>query len=101
MNAINDVERKLRELINRDLEVSFEEERLRDPLIYSVYLFFLLKNKVESYAIDNLIDWMNYWIDEVLNKKNFSKFVDREFTSALFGYYSLSIAGRLSREINL
>ncbi|MCD6592672.1 hypothetical protein J7L00_01095 [Candidatus Bathyarchaeota archaeon] len=101
MIAVNNVERKLRELINRDLEVSFEKERLRDPLIPSVYLFFLLRNKVESDAIDNLIDWMNCWINEILNKKNFGKFVDREFTSALFGYYSLSTADRLSTEVDL
>ena len=101
MNIVNDIERKLIELINRDLEVSFEEERLRDPLIHSVYLFFLLRNKVESDAIDNLIDWMNCWINEILNRKNFSRFVDREFTSALFGYYSLSTAGRLSTKVDL
>ena len=89
MNTIESIERKLKELINRDLEIEFEEEKLRDSLIYSIYLFFLLRNKVESDAIDNLIDWMNYWINEILNKKNFSRFVDREFTSALFGYYSL------------
>jgi len=101
MNSINNVERKLRELINRDLEASFGEERLGDPFIYSVYLFFLLRNKIESDAIDNLIDWMNFWIDEILNKRNFSRFVDREFTSALFGYYSLKTNGRLRTEVNL
>ena len=96
-----DIEKKIRELIDRDLEVNFEEKRLRDPLVYSVYLFFLLRNKVESDTVDNLIDWMNYWVDEILNKKHFSRFIDREFTSALFGYYSLSAVNRLSVEVDV
>jgi hypothetical protein len=75
-------------------------ERREDPQGNSIYLFFLTRNKIESRAVDALIDWMNSWIDIVLNQRKFSRFVDKEVTSALLGFYALKSVGRLRIEVD-
>jgi hypothetical protein len=91
------IEEKIRTVIDDDIEANFG----KDPFGDSVYLWFLAKNKIESHAIDNLIDWMNSWIEGILNEGKFSRFVDREFTSALFGYVSLKSIDRLRTKVNI
>jgi len=89
MNNFLEIESKIKKYIEKELyQINFVE-RPRDPLGLSIYLFFLLKNKVSSPAVDNIIDWMNSWIDLIINQEKFSRFVDREITSALLGYYTL------------
>jgi len=97
------IENKLISMINADIESSFgtEEELRRDPLGDAIYLFFLLKNNKESPAIDNLIDWMNAWIENKMKERKFTRFVDRELTSALLGYYSLRSANRLHTKVDI
>jgi len=72
-----------------------------DPFGYSIYLFFLLKNGIRSPEIENLADWMNFWVDNIINQKNLTRFVDREFTSAVFAYYSLKKFRRLRTKVQL
>jgi hypothetical protein len=89
LNNLIEIESKIKKYIEEELcQINFAE-RPRDPLGISIYLFFLLKNKVTSPAVDNTIDWMNSWIDLIVNKEKFSRFIDREVTSAIFGYYTL------------
>jgi hypothetical protein len=68
MNNFLEIESKIKKYIEKDLyQINFVE-RLRDPLGLSIYLFFLLKHKVSSPAVDNIIDWMNSWIDLIINQ---------------------------------
>lgn len=94
------MEDKLRRQIDREIFQTDMKDRLRDPLGESIYIFFLLKNGVKSPALDNLIDWMNSWVDVIINQRKFSRFIDREVTSALFGYYSLKINRMLRIEVD-
>jgi len=68
----------------------------KDPIGYAVYLYFLLKNKIRNVEVENLTDWMNSWVENILVQRNFSKFIDRELASSLFAYFSLKTFGRLS-----
>lgn len=103
MGNLMAVEEKLIEIINRDIESSFgaEEEIRKDPLGDSIYLFFLLKNRIESPAVDSLIDWMNSWVESILKEKRFTRFVDRELTSALLGCHTLESVNRLRTKIDI
>lgn len=67
-----------------------------DPFGYCNYLFFLLKNNLENKNLDNLVDWMNSYIREVVINKKISKSADSEITVALFGYYILNKFERLT-----
>jgi len=100
MNNFLEIESKIKKYIEEELSQINFTERPRDPLGFSIYLFFLLKNKVSSPATDNIIDWMNSWIDLIINQEKFSRFVDREITSALFGYYTLKINKTLKVSID-
>jgi hypothetical protein len=80
------VENRVRKAINRDLI----EGPDADPLGDTVYLFFLLKNRIENPFTDQLVDWLNSWIDRVINRSEFGRYVDRELISAVFGYAILS-----------
>jgi len=76
-----------------------KDELIKDPLGYSIYLFFLLKNGIRSPEVDNLVDWMNSWVENIINQGKFSKFVDKELTSAVFAYYSLKRFKRLRTKV--
>jgi len=80
--------------------VSFADKELygdlsKDPIGLVTLLFFFLRNGLESSAVDNMIAQANAWIDEKLNEHNFTRFLDREFVSAIFGFYALRSFKRL------
>jgi len=102
MRSLFATEEQIISMIDEDIENSIirkiEEE---DPLGYSVYLFFLTRNKINTRAVEVLIDWMNFWVDIILNQRKFSRFVDREFTSAILGYYTLTSINRLKTQVDM
>ena len=61
-------------IANRELHNTLSN----DSIGLTALLFFLLKNKLESPAIDDIILQANIWIDEKVNKNVFSRFLDRE-----------------------
>jgi len=97
MATLEVVEQLITNRIEDDLRK--KDDFASDPLGYCVYLFFLLKNGVRSPEVENLTDWMNIWVDDVINRKNLTRFVDRDFSSALFAYYCLKKFGRLKTKI--
>ena len=76
---------------NRELHSDLSE----DPIGLVTLLFFLLKNMLESSAVDTMVAQTNAWVDEKLNKHKFSRFFDREFVAAVFGFYALQKFKRL------
>ena len=100
MSDLLEIENKIKAYIEKEIYQTNFTERPRDPLGFSIYTFFLLKNKVASPALDNLIDWMNSWIDIIINKEELSRFVDREVTSALLGYYALKTNGLFKTSVD-
>ncbi|MGB9614050.1 MAG: hypothetical protein ACPL3B_00915 [Fervidobacterium sp.] len=100
MSDLLEIENKIKAYIEKEIYQTNFTERPRDPLGFSIYAFFLLKNKVASPALDNMIDWINSWIDIIINKEELSRFVDREITSALFGYYALKTNGLLKISVS-
>ncbi len=66
-----------------------------DSIGLTSLLFFSLKNKLESPAIDDIILQTNTWIDEKINRNSFSRFIDRELVSAIFGHYALNTQKKL------
>lgn len=100
LSNLVEMEDKIKSYIEKEILQVNLLERPRDPLGLSIYTFFLLKNKIITPALDNIIDWLNSWIDFIINKEKISRFVDREVTSAIFGYYALKINGLLKTEIN-
>lgn len=66
-----------------------------DPIGLTTLLFFLLNNRLESPAVDCMIAQTDAWVDEKLNQQNFTKFLDRELVSAVFGLYVLMNFKRL------
>jgi hypothetical protein len=90
METLEAIERKIVDRITDDL-MKIDELAViaKDPLGYSTYLHFLVKNGRRSAETDNLVDWMNSWVNNIAVNRNFSRFVDRELTSALFAYFSL------------
>jgi hypothetical protein len=96
METLETVGKLVSNRITNDLEQVNELIRVsRDPIGYSVYLYFLLKNKIRSVEVDNLIDWMNSWVENILIQRNFSRFIDRELASSFFAFFSLKAFGRL------
>jgi hypothetical protein len=82
-------------------ELKRKEDFSRDPLGYSLYSFFLLKNGIRTPEVENLTDWMNSWVDDIINQRKISRFVDRDFSSALFSYYCLRKFRRLKKKVQL
>jgi len=76
------------------------EERERDPLGYTICLYFLLESGLSSPQIDDLVDWMNSWVDKIVNNLKLGRFMDREIASALFGYYLLKKFKKLKIIVN-
>jgi hypothetical protein len=70
-----------------------------DPIGHSIYLYFLLKNRIKTPETDNLIEWMNVWVSNIINDKKYSTFLDRDITSALFTLYSLKSFGKLTVKV--
>lgn len=70
-----------------------------DPIGLATLLFFLLNNKLESPAVDSMVAQMNAWIDEKLNEHKFTRFLDRELVSAVFGFYTLESFKRLRAKV--
>lgn len=96
MEALKNVERMISDKIIDDLGIIQELVTIsKDPLGYTIYLYFLLKNNTRSVEVDNLIDWMNSWVENFLVQKNFSRFIDVELTSSFFAYFSLKTFRRL------
>lgn len=94
------VEKLVSNKIIRDLEQVNELTIVsKDPIGYAVYLYFLLKNKIRNVEVENLIDWMNSWVESILVQQNFSKFIDRELASSLFAFFSLKTFDRLSVKV--
>ena len=100
MRYFEEMEDTLKRIIRDEIRAK-PEELERDPLGNSVYLFFLLRNRIESPEVDNLVDWMNMWINTILNEEKFSRFLDREFTSAVLGYHSLRMFHKLGVGIDI
>lgn len=102
MNGLTEIQEKIKSMVEKEIEanVGSDKEFREDPFGYSIYLFFLTRNKIESRAVDALSDWMNSWIDIILNQRKFSRFIDREVTSALLGYYTLKSTNRLRTEVD-
>lgn len=95
-------ERAVSDKIEDDLRKIEELSTIaNDPLGYAVYLYFLLKNERRSVELDNLIDWMNSWIENIIIGRNFSKFVDVELTSAFFAHFSLRTFKRLRVQVEV
>lgn len=74
--------------------ISFADKELysdlsKDPIGLVTLLFFFLRNGLESPAVDSMIAQTDAWIDEKLNEHKFTRFLDREFVSAIFGFYAL------------
>lgn len=99
MAEMDTIDQELLERIQRDLRQVPDEAYNTDALGATIYLYFLLKNKIASAELDRLIDWANDWIDNVLNKQLFSRFVDRELASALFGFYTLKLHSKLKTRV--
>ena len=97
MTTYDVIEQKITTKIEYDLKKT--EDFARDPLGNSFYLFFALKNELRSSEIENLVDWMNLWVDTVINQRKFTRFVDKEFTSAVFSYFSLRKFRRLRTRV--
>jgi hypothetical protein len=66
-----------------------------DPIGLTTLLFFLLNNRLESPAVDCMIAQTDAWVDEKLNQQSFTRFLDRELVSAVFGLYVLMNFKRL------
>jgi len=73
----------------------------KDPFGYCNYLLFLLDISFEHDAFDNLVDWMNAFIRDVVNERKLSRSADTEITTAIFGYYILSKYHRLTTDIDV
>jgi len=101
MSSLMATQEKIKTIIDKAIGAGFEEGAERDQLGDSIYLYFLTRNKIESPAMDNLIDWMNSHVENVLNQRQLSRFVDRQVTSALLGYHSLKSTGRLRTEVDV
>lgn len=102
METLETVGKLVSNRITNDLEQVNELIRVsRDPIGYSVYLYFLLKNKIRSVEVDNLIDWMNSWVENILIQRNFSRFIDRELASSFFAFFSLKAFGRLRLDVKV
>lgn len=97
MTAHEVIAQRITTKIEYDLKKTEDFER--DPLGNSFYLFFALKNGLRSSEIEYLIDWMNLWVDSVINQRKFTRFVDKEFTSAVFSYFSLKKFRRLRAKV--
>jgi len=92
------LERAKNETINtadRMLNMDLSE----DPIGMTALLFFFLDNGLESPAVDCTVAQTNAWINEKINKQKFSRFLDRELVSAVFGNYVLSTFRRLSAQV--
>lgn len=102
MEPLDVMERLVSDKIGDDLR-KIEELSIiaNDPLGYAVYLYFLLKNERRSVVIDNLIDWMNSWVENIIIERNFSRFVDVEVASAFFAFFSLRTFGRLTVQVEV
>jgi hypothetical protein len=70
-----------------------------DPIGFATLLFFLLNNKLESSSVDRMVAQLNAWINEKINRQNFTRFLDRELVSALFGLYILNKFKRLNTDV--
>lgn len=102
MEALEVDEQIISNKIRNDLEVVQELSTVyKDPVGYAVYLYFLLKNKRRSVEVDNLIDWLNSWVENILVKRNFSRFIDRELASSLFAHFSLRKFERLTVNVRV
>jgi hypothetical protein len=99
VSDIDTLDQALLDLIQRDLKEGPDATYNRDALGATVYLHFLLKNKISSTELDRLVDWVNDWVDNILNKQLFSRYVDRELASALFGFYTLKIHSKLKTRV--
>jgi len=96
------LEEKLRNIITEDIRIYLSSGILEreDPLGYSIYLFFLTRSGIEGDEVDALIDWMNSWIEDILNR-GFSRFIDREFTALVLGYSTLKSINKLQIHVNV
>ena len=102
METLAIMERVVSDKIEDDLRNIQELSTIaNDPLGYAVYLYFLLKNERRSVEVDNLIDWMNSWIENIIIERNVSKFVDVELASALFTHFSLRTFKRLRVQVEV
>ena len=98
MSAFNKYKKEAIDKINELIQDM--EERERDPLGHSICLYFLLKSDLSSPQIDDLVDWMNSWVNRIVNNIQFGRFMDREIVSALFGYYLLRKFNKLKIKVN-
>lgn len=87
----------LRKHITKDLET---REFFKDAFGFSNSLLFLLENEFEDTSLDNLVDWMNSYVKEVIVDKRITRSADTEITSALLGRYILAKHNRLRTHVN-
>ncbi len=97
MVGLTRIKENIRKKIEEDIKTNFGNEPLGD----SIYLFFLTKNNIDSSGVENLIDWMKTWVRNILHEWNLTRFLDKEITSAILGYYSLNKLGIELSEINI
>jgi len=93
-------ERKILQIIDRDITTNLPEEGERDPLGYSIYAYFMIKNSIERPYTSWLVDWINSWIEKTFTE-GFGRFLDRNVTALLFGYYTLATANRLKTKVDI
>jgi len=87
----------LRKNILKDLQ---SRDFSRDPFGFCNYLLFLLESRFEHDYLDNLVDWMNGFIREVLVEQKISRAADNEITTAILGYFILAKHNRLTTGID-
>lgn len=87
----------LRKNILKDLQL---QDFSRDPFGFCNYLLFLLESRFEHDYLDNLLDWMNGFIREVLVEQKISRSADNEITTAILGYFILAKHNRLTTGVD-
>jgi len=87
----------LRKNILKDLQARYFN---KDPFGFCNYLLFLLESRFEHDYLDNLVDWMNGFIREVLVKQKISRSADNEITTAVLGYFVLAKHNRLTTGVD-
>ena len=93
-------ERKILQIIDQDIITNLPEEGERDPLGFSIYAYVMIKDSIERPYTDWLVDWINSWIEKTFAER-FGRFLDRNVTAVIFGYYTLATANRLKTKIDI
>ena len=96
MRAIKDILTEIRQTVDQTLQ----EDVASDPFGHACLLASCLENRYQSATVDFLVDWMNEWIDQVLNHRNVSRQLDREVGAAVLGFLVLEKHGFLKTTVD-